>query len=83
MDDGQVQGQGASPDGDRAVVNGAASVSALRASVPSARLFAPLLGPQHCKCGRARVDSSDFAARRGDLWELHGLFHCVAPGLAK
>jgi hypothetical protein len=28
--------QGASPSGDRAVVNGAASVSALRASVPSA-----------------------------------------------
>jgi predicted small metal-binding protein len=33
------QDQGASPDGDRAVVNGAASVSALRASVPSAELL--------------------------------------------
>jgi hypothetical protein len=35
MDDGQIQDQGASLR-DRAVVNGAASVSALRASVPSA-----------------------------------------------
>lgn len=34
-----IQEQGASPDGDRAVVNGAASVSALRASVPSASNF--------------------------------------------
>lgn len=32
----EQQVSGASPDGDRAVVNGAASVSALRASVPSA-----------------------------------------------
>jgi hypothetical protein len=36
MDDGQIQDQGASADADRAVVNGAASVSALRVSVPSA-----------------------------------------------
>lgn len=57
-----TQDHGTSPDGDRAVVNGAASVSALRASVPSAGGALTNLDPANYRDLRAIVAAANAAS---------------------
>lgn len=67
-----TQDHGTSPDGDRAVVNGAASVSALRASVPSAGKHlasAGAIGFSGRRCGTAYAYTARaVSALRGMPW---------------
>ena len=76
----EQQDEGASANADRAVVNGAASVSALRASVPSALYEA--LGNLVSECADQRdVYPDDATALAAITDTVNGIYACMTDGV--
>lgn len=78
---GRAMPEGASDKSDRAVVNGAASVSALRASVPSAPtlIVKPFKVGGHCVTSRMIADAIDLLANLPDGIHSRQLFSAIFP----